>query len=62
MVHRSEESGLLIIRRATLRLLPVAPTVKYTENDQRLPLDDGLWGTPYQNDPRRPAGNGENDP
>lgn len=27
------------------RLLPVAPTVKYTENGQRLPLNDGLWGT-----------------
>lgn len=27
------------------RKLPVAETVKYTENDQRLPLNDGLWGT-----------------
>ncbi len=27
------------------RLVPVAPTVKYTENGQRLPLNDGLWGT-----------------
>jgi hypothetical protein len=27
------------------RLLPVAPIVKYTENGQRLPLNDGLWGT-----------------
>ena len=27
------------------RLLPVAQTVKYTENGQRLPLNDGLWGT-----------------
>lgn len=27
------------------KLLPVAPTVKYTENGQRLPLYDGLWGT-----------------
>lgn len=27
------------------RLLPVSPAVKYTENGQRLPLNDGLWGT-----------------
>ena len=27
------------------RRLPVAPDVKYTENGQRLPLYDGLWGT-----------------
>ncbi|HLB30981.1 MAG TPA: hypothetical protein VJN91_05585, partial [Gammaproteobacteria bacterium] len=27
------------------RRLPIAPDVKYTENGQRLPLYDGLWGT-----------------
>ncbi|MBI3987273.1 MAG: hypothetical protein HY343_10150, partial [Lentisphaerae bacterium] len=27
------------------RMLPVSAAVKYTENGQRLPLNDGLWGT-----------------